>query len=219
MLLLVGNDWKKKGLPTVLEALAGLGELPLCLLVVGEDDERPYRALLGQYALDERVRFLPPRADIAFYYAAADAYVGPSLEDAFAQPPAEAMACGLPAIVSSAMGAAEIVTDGQDGFVLDNPRDATGLRERIRRLYEDPALRARIGENAARTAETYTWERNATQMYAVFEQALERKRARKSSGRAAHEPAHTAQAREGPESQSHGTAEPARRGPAHGPWE
>ena len=58
------------------------------------------------------MKFVPPRNDIEFYYAAADAYVGPSLEDTFAQPPAEAMACGLPVIVSSANGTSEIVTDG-----------------------------------------------------------------------------------------------------------
>ena len=49
---------------------------------------------------------------------AADAYVGPSLEDAFALPPAEAMACGLPVIVSNQAGACEIITDGVDGIVL-----------------------------------------------------------------------------------------------------
>jgi glycosyltransferase involved in cell wall biosynthesis len=219
VLLLVGNDWKKKGLPTVLEALAGLHELPVCLLVVGQDDDRPYRALLGQYALEGRVRFLTPRADVAFYYAAADAYVGPSLEDAFALPPAEAMACGLPAIISSTMGVAEIVTDGHDGFVLGDPRDAAGLRERIRRLCEDAALRERIGENAARTAEAYTWERNATQVYAVLEQALARKTGGKAPGRDALDRAHFAPAREGPQNRPDGGAEPARPGSAQGPWE
>jgi UDP-glucose:(heptosyl)LPS alpha-1,3-glucosyltransferase len=180
-LLLIGNDWKKKGLATILEALAGLDSLPLCLLVAGRDDERPYRRRLGELALEGRVRFLPPRPDVEFYYAAADAYVGPSLEDAYALPPAEAMACGLPVVISSTMGVAEIVTDGRDGIVLDDPRDASGLREKIRRLYEDPALRRRMGENACRTTEAYTWERNAGELYAVFEQALARKLQKKDS--------------------------------------
>ena len=51
-----------------------------------------------------RVLFPPPRHDVEFYYAAADAYVGPSLHDSFALPPIEAMACGLPAIVSDQVG-------------------------------------------------------------------------------------------------------------------
>jgi UDP-glucose:(heptosyl)LPS alpha-1,3-glucosyltransferase len=181
-MLLIGNDWRKKGLATILEALAGLDSLPLCLLVVGRDDERPYRRRLGELALEGRVRFLPPRPDVEFYYAAADAYVGPSLEDTYALPPAEAMACGLPVVTSSTMGVAEIITDGRDGFILDDPRDVAGLREKIRTLYQDPALRRRMGENAGRATAAYTWERNAGELYAVFEQALARKMHRGDSG-------------------------------------
>ncbi len=219
-LLLIGNDWKKKGLGTILEALADLKPLPLCLLVVGQDDERPYRALLGQWALGERVRFLPPRPDVEFYYAAADAYVGPSLEDAFAQPPAEAMACGLPAIVAKTMGVAEIMTDGKDGFVLDDPRDVAGLRERIRRLYEDRALREKIGENAARTAAAYTWERNAAELYAVFQRAFEQKKERKLPGQDALERAPSPRAQTGEECRTSKAGQPAaRRNSAQRPWE
>jgi glycosyltransferase involved in cell wall biosynthesis len=42
----------------------------------------------------------------------------------------------------------------------------------IRRLYQDPGLRQRLGENAARTAGRYTWERHVDQMRALFEQAM-----------------------------------------------
>jgi len=48
--------------------------------------------------LEGRVLFLPQRPDVEWYYAAADAYIGPSLEDSFALPPLEAMACGLSVI-------------------------------------------------------------------------------------------------------------------------
>ena len=68
-----------------------------------------------------RVHFLPPRQDVEFYYAAADAYVGPSLEDTFALPPQEAMACGMPVIVSAENGTSEIITDGKDGLILGIP--------------------------------------------------------------------------------------------------
>ena len=57
---------------------------------------------------------LPPRKDVEFYYAAADVYAGPSLQDSYAMPPAEAMACGLPVIVSASAGVSEIVTSGKD---------------------------------------------------------------------------------------------------------
>ena len=175
-LLLIGNDWKKKGLAALVAALRMLKDLPVGLLVAGQDDPSPYRETIRESGLEDRVRFLPPRGDIIRYYAAADAYVGPSLEDTFAQPPAEAMACGLPVITSATNGTAEIITDGVNGLIVRNPADAGELAERIRLLVQDAELCRRLGEQAARSAREYTWERNGAQIRAIFEEALQRKR-------------------------------------------
>jgi UDP-glucose:(heptosyl)LPS alpha-1,3-glucosyltransferase len=105
------------------------------------------------------------------YYAAADAYVGPSLDDAFAQPPAEAMACGLPVITSRTNGGSEIITHGCDGLILEDPSDFNRLAEMIRALLTDPVLRNSLGTAAAETARQYTWERNAARMRELFEMA------------------------------------------------
>jgi glycosyltransferase involved in cell wall biosynthesis len=174
-LLLIGNDWRNKGLPTLLSALAQVRELPIDLLIAGQDDPAPFRTIARRYDLDDRVHFLPPRSDVEFYYAAADAYAGPSLEDAFALPIAEAMACGLPVIASAAAGASEIITDGADGFILKDPLDSSALAAMIRRLYEDRGLRAAMGEKAAVTTQQYTWERNGRELAAILEEILRRK--------------------------------------------
>jgi glycosyltransferase involved in cell wall biosynthesis len=175
VLVIVSNDGRNKGLPVLFQALSDLGELPVDLLVVTREDPARYLSLLSDAGLPERVRFLPPRNDIEFYYAAADVYVGPSLEDTFAQPPAEAMACGMPVIVSANNGTCEIITDGKDGLILADPTDAASLASMIRRLYEDKEFSARLGENANETALQYTWERNGREMKAILEQLLERK--------------------------------------------
>ena len=99
-LLLVGNGWENKGLACLVEALASMGRRDWRLLVVGQDDPGPYRRAIAQNGLEPQVDFLPPRPDVEFYYASADTYVGPSLEDAFGLPPLEAMACALPVIVT-----------------------------------------------------------------------------------------------------------------------
>jgi glycosyltransferase involved in cell wall biosynthesis len=173
--LLVGNDWRNKGLPVLLDALTQLRDLPIVLLVAGSEDPSSSHTLIADRGLEERVRLLPPRTDVEFYYAAADAYAGPSLEDTFALPPAEAMACGLPVIVSSANGTCEIITDGADGLILADPTDAATLARMIRRLCEDREFRERLGENAAKTAQQYTWERNGRDLAAIFEEILQRK--------------------------------------------
>jgi UDP-glucose:(heptosyl)LPS alpha-1,3-glucosyltransferase len=171
VLLLIGNGWKNKGLPNLLESAGTLRDPRLTVLVAGRDNPAPYQAAIERHHLNGRVLFLPPRPDVEFFYAAADAYVGPSLEDAFAQPPAEAMASGLPVITSGKNGGAEIISHGADGLILEDPEDVRTLAELIRRLLEDAEFRSGLGANAARTAGKFTWENNATQMKALFEQA------------------------------------------------
>lgn len=174
-LLMVGNDWHKKGIRVLLESLLLMQYNPVDLMLVGGEDPAPFRAMVAKKRLEGRIRFLPPRRDIEFYYAAADIYVGPSLEDTFALPPQEAMACGIPVIVSRENGACEIITHGVDGFVLDDPTDADSLASMISKLHGDPELRARIGENAAQTARQFTWEQNAREIGGLFRQIIRRK--------------------------------------------
>jgi glycosyltransferase involved in cell wall biosynthesis len=174
-LLLVGNDWHKKGIRVLLEALSLLADLPIDLIIVGRDEVAPFRRMVQEKGLTERVRFLPARSDVEFYYGAADIYVGPSLEDTFALPPVEAMACGIPAIVSRENGAYEIITDGVDSLVLQDPTDATSLASMIRSLNADAESRSRMGAKAAETARQFTWEQNARDLAAIFQQIIRRK--------------------------------------------
>lgn len=181
-LLLIGNDWRKKGLGTLLDALTQLADLPVQLLVVTNEAAAVSQAVADYPTLRGAVHILPPRKDVEFYYAAADAYVGPSLEDTFALPVAEAMACGLPAIVSARAGASDIVHDGVDALVLYDPKDAAALATMIRRLYTDRPFREHLGEEAAKTASQYTWERNGRELTAVLEEVLLRKRKSRLEG-------------------------------------
>jgi UDP-glucose:(heptosyl)LPS alpha-1,3-glucosyltransferase len=125
--------------------------------------------------VEERVQVLPPRVDVEFYYAAADAYAGPSLEDSFSMPVLEAMACGLPVIASAAAGVSEIISDGVDGLILQNPADAKALAALMQRIYDDSELRAGLGARAAGTAQQYTWARSGREMSVILDEALQRK--------------------------------------------
>ena len=175
VLLLVGNDWRNKGVPVLLDAIARLRELPIDLLVAGSEEPSALRKAIEERGLAGRIHAVPHRKDVEFYYAAADAYVGPSLQDNFALPPAEAMACGLPVIVSAANGTSEIITSGANGLVLQDPNDAESLAAMIRRLYEDREFAQQLGDKAAETAQQYTWQRNGRELAAIFEGILRRK--------------------------------------------
>jgi len=175
VLLLIGNDWRKKGLGTLLGALEVLSHFSVDLLVVGRDDPDPFLSVIRKKSLELRVRFLPPIKNVELYYAAADAYVGPSLEDTFALPASEAMACGLPTIISALAGASELITDGFDGLILDDPSDSQKLADLIQLLRDSKELRERLGRNAAQTALKYTWERSTEDLFVVFQEILRRK--------------------------------------------
>lgn len=177
VLLLIGNDWKNKGLPSLIEAVAFLAGLPVEILAVGRENPADYEKMVRSNGLENRLKFQPPRRDVEFYYAAADAYVGASIEDTFAQPPAEAMACGLPVIVSSTNGTSEIIEDGVNGLILKDANDSVSLSQMIRQLYEDAILRERLGKRAAQAAQRYTWDQNAHEFRAVLHEALQKKEA------------------------------------------
>jgi glycosyltransferase involved in cell wall biosynthesis len=170
--LLIGNDWKKKGLDQLLRALAII-EIPIQLLVVGKDDPGLYRPALRQLRLDDRVRFLAPSADVLSFYAAADAYVAPSLEDAFGLPILEAMACGLPVIASVQAGASENVVDGETGFLLRDPMNHVELAELIRRLASDKSAACKIGAAASQYVKaSVSWDHNVSATRKFLENAL-----------------------------------------------
>jgi glycosyltransferase involved in cell wall biosynthesis len=91
------------------------------------------------------------------------------------------MACGLPVITTATNGTAEIMTDGVDGLILQDPNDVAGLAARIRWLYEHPDQRESMAAQAAVTASAYTWDRNGVEMRAIFANALDRRRGRGGS--------------------------------------
>ena len=170
-LLLVGNDFKNKGLACLLQAVRKIGDRRLLVLVCGQDDPAPYESFRAGPDAVETI-FLPIRGDVEFYYAAADAYIGPSLEDAFSLPPLEAMGSGLPVIVSRTAGASEIVTHGRDALILENPNDADELARLIGQVCDDESLRRGLSEQAAVTARQFTWDASAERVKQLFELAL-----------------------------------------------
>ena len=93
------------------------------------------------------------RPDPADVYRMLDVVVHASTRpEPFGLTIAEAMACGKPVVVAAAGGAAELFTPGHDGLG-HPPGDVVGLADAIARLAADPALRARLGANARRTAD------------------------------------------------------------------
>jgi len=132
--LFVGTGFQRKGLPRLLDAFARLADGSDRLAIVGVDrSERAMRSRAARLGIAHRVTFAGGQDDVRPWYGVADCLVLPTLYDPFPNAALEAMACGLPLITSTSCGAAEIIVEGQNGYVCD-ALDTEALADRMRRM-------------------------------------------------------------------------------------
>jgi len=158
-LLLVGNDLRKKGLPTLLQALVGLPS-DVWLAVVGQSRQlAEMRALAQRVGVAHRVWFVGALSDMDQAYRAADCLVHPTLEDTYAMVVLEAMAHGLPVVVSAARwcGIAADLHDGVQALLLHKPDDALALHSTLWRLLTSPELVSTLSQQGQFFASNKTW--------------------------------------------------------------
>ncbi len=160
-LLFVGRLVEKKGLAVLLAALRRLPrELAWSLTVVGDG---PLRASLEAAAAGLAVQFLGQQSRTELYaqYAEAEIVLVPSVpaatgdQDGLPLVLLEAMAAGAAVVGSDLPGINEAVEHGRSGLLV-RPADPEALSAALRRLLGDPALRARLGEQARTTADTFS---------------------------------------------------------------
>jgi glycosyltransferase involved in cell wall biosynthesis len=157
-LLCVGNWVERKGILSLLDALARLEPQLATLHLVGDDRAEPayaarVHARLARPDLAERVVVHGPLgvAQVAAWYTAADAFVLPSLKEPFGTVYGEAMAFGLPVVGWRAGNLPYLAEHEREGLLVE-PGDIDGLAAALRRLATDPPLRQRLGQAARRKA-------------------------------------------------------------------
>jgi glycosyltransferase involved in cell wall biosynthesis len=145
----VANYRPRKGIEYLVEAMA---QVPASwrahLLLVGRMDALRLEKIIAASPAAKRIHRLGHRDDAPSLTAACDVFVLPSVKrEGLARSLIEAMAYGVAPIVSNCGGSPELVIDGVCGLVVP-VRDAAAINGAIRRLYEDPALRRRLGAAA-----------------------------------------------------------------------
>jgi glycosyltransferase involved in cell wall biosynthesis len=174
-LLFVGNLIPRKGLHVLLDALARLPDVAWRLTVVGSATSDPtyarrIGARLRRPALAGRVALRGglPDAELAAEMAAADLLVVPSSYEGFGIVYLEGMGFGLPAVATTAGAAAEIIRDGENGFLV-LPGDVAALAGRIGELADDRERLARMSAAALdRFARHPTWEQTTASIRAFL---------------------------------------------------
>ena len=174
LLLFVANDYVRKGLPALLGALVMLPR-DVHLAVEGHTGQaQRFRDLAAAAGVADRVHFLGVLDGVAAAYRAADVMVHPTLDDTFAMVVLEALAHGLPVVVSgpAQCGISALLKDGKDALLLTDPRDSRELVGTLRRLLADQALQQRLRVNARAFAQAHTWERAAAEYERLYRKSL-----------------------------------------------
>jgi glycosyltransferase involved in cell wall biosynthesis len=173
--LFVGSVSVRKGFRYLMEAFDKLEHKRKHLTVVG----------FIQPALRRRISVLRSRADISFrgplpqpelkdIMSSSHVMVLPSVEEGLAMVQAQAMACGCPLISSENTGAADLFTDGVEGFITPI-RDSDAIAQRLQTLADDPHLRNRMSAAAiARVKSIGGWNEYGDKMYRTFAEVVGR---------------------------------------------
>jgi glycosyltransferase involved in cell wall biosynthesis len=170
VLLFVGA-YERKGLDTAIRALARMSVLAE-LVAIGEGRRASLQRLAQELGVADRVRFSGVREDIASAFSAADAFVFPTRYEPFGMVVAEALASGLPVVTSAAAGAADLIRDGESGFVIADAEDAGAFATALDRILRDPDYRASLARGARAAVQDLTWDMVAERTLAVYRSIL-----------------------------------------------
>jgi UDP-glucose:(heptosyl)LPS alpha-1,3-glucosyltransferase len=169
LLLLVAHNLRLKGMGTLLHACAQLRreKFPVKLVVVGGKRFSYFQRMAKQLGVDDIVTLIGAVQDTVPYYSAADVYVQPTYYDPCSLVVLEAMACQLPVVTTRCNGVSELMTDGRDGKLFDDPSDWQALAASLRPLME-ARVRRQMGAAARQLAEQHPLERNFSQIVEIY---------------------------------------------------
>lgn len=144
MMIMVGSDFRRKGVDRALAAVAALPENErerVCLVVVGEGDVNAYRAKARRLGISGRVHFLGGRSDVPDLLAAADGMLHPALVETAGNAILEGMVAGLPVLVSASAGFSYHVERAGAGILIaDRPYRQSAFNDQLKLLLQSPGL-------------------------------------------------------------------------------
>jgi UDP-glucose:(heptosyl)LPS alpha-1,3-glucosyltransferase len=172
VLLTVAHNFKLKGVDRMIAALAhprvrALGDV--YAVIVGRDNPGPLARQAADLGVADRAFFAGPSQRVNAFFHAADVLVHPTYYDPCSRVVLESLAAGLPVITTRYNGAAECLSDGREGYVLDSPTDVDALADRIVRL-ADRAHRRECAELAPAAVQRFTMAQHAAEVVRLYDE-------------------------------------------------
>lgn len=176
LILFVGMNFEVKGLESIILSLSTAQDrLPSTrfrLLVVGRGNEAKFARIAESAGVKNSVIFAgTQREELECIYRAADVFTLFSTFDTFGMVVLEAMAAGLPVIVSPNVGAKDLIREGENGYILPQPDDVERAAQHLVSL-SDPVLNQRMAMAAQNVAKQHSWEAMSIKMENLYRQVL-----------------------------------------------
>jgi len=175
IILFASMNFEIKGLDAIMLSLARLKakQHTFKLLVAGKGNVRKYTQIAREANIDENVVFTGPlnKEKLIRLYLAGDMYMMLSKFDTFGMVVLEAMAAGLPVIISSNVGAKDIVQEGENGFIISDTSDADYIASKISILLNE-TIRSSMAQSAYYTATQNTWDHVTSKYKEIYEAIL-----------------------------------------------
>lgn len=153
----IGSGFRTKGLDRSLKALAALPDelrARTRLMVIGQDDPRPFRVQAKALRILDRISFLAGRDDIPRFLLGADVLIHPAYAENTGTVLLEAVVAGLPVLTTAVCGYAHYIDEAHAGEVLPEPFAQHALDDALARLLADDAARAQMAHSGLSWAET-----------------------------------------------------------------
>jgi UDP-glucose:(heptosyl)LPS alpha-1,3-glucosyltransferase len=178
VILFISRNYKRKGLHLLIESLSLLGRKAhnIKILVAGRGNPKPYQRLASKLGFSNNMIFAGEERILEKYYGASDMLVLPTLYDPFSNVCLEALACGLPVITTTSNGAAEIIEEGKNGYIIEDASDTGEIAKHISLLLSKEA-REKMVNYAALSVKKYTTAENARKTLALYKKVFTRKNA------------------------------------------
>lgn len=172
---------KRKGFIYVIEAINILKDkyANIHLTIAGGegDAEKDLKNKVSELSLEKFVTFTGHYVfeEASLMYQKADIFVFPSFNEGMSNNMLEAMASGLPIIMTPTGGAEELIKDGKNGFIV-NFADSYDIAKKIEKLILDKKLLSEMKKNSRAVAENMNWEKIAKEYFLLYEKILNKKR-------------------------------------------
>ena len=185
--LFVAHNFRLKGLPPLLEAMAARVRLDpsrrvIHLFVCGGGKIAPMRRIVERLGLSGAIQLIGFAPSVRDYYQAADFFVLPSYYDPCSLVVFEALACGLPVITTACNGAGEVMAAGREGFVISRPDDAPAMIVALDAMADDPRRQA-MSARAVELGRAQSFDRHVERLLELCSDVAARKRSHRQDAK------------------------------------